>query len=208
MENTPNKGFKYWFTNVFWYHYGKIAIFIAAALAVAIWMTVDALKKVDYDLNVAIVMEEGIARSDTDQLAAMFAEAAGDVNGDGKSLVNIVTVNLGDTENPEGTQTQMLLYMALPEYTIFIMNDHYSKLYAEKDETFQILANYGIETDDETGRRLWVGDKEILQSFGKYDYYACLSDWTVDGKGSEEMTAAAVRALKALADSPSVESDD
>lgn len=208
QETGAKQGFQHWFINVFWYHYGKLAIAAVIVLGVVIWLTLDVLQKVEYDLNVAIVLESGLARADTDKLGALLGEAAGDVNGDGKVNVNIVTVNLSDPENLEGSQYQMLLYMALPEYTIFILNDYYSSLYGEKDETFQELAPYGIETDDESGRRLWVGDKAILRELGEYEYYACLSDWTVDGKGSAEMTAAAVRALKALAASPDAESAD
>ena len=49
-----------------------------------------------------------------------------------------------------------------------------------------------------------MGDKEVVQYLGDHEFYACLADWTVDGKGSPEMTAAAVRALKALLASPDV----
>lgn len=202
MDNTPKKGFKYWFKNVFWFHYGKLAIIGVLALAAVIWLTVDALRKEDYDLNVAIITEDGLAQSDTKRLADLLGEAAGDVNGDGKTMVNIVTVNLGDRENLETSQYQMLLYMTLPEYTIFMMNEHYSAIYGQKDGTFQPLADYGIETDDQIPTRLDLSNKAILQEMGEREYYVSLSDWTVDGKGSREMTDAAVRALKALAASP------
>ena len=205
MENTPKKGFVYWFTNVFWYHYGKISLLVLFLLAAAIWMTVDMLKKEEYDLNVAVVADGAIARSDAKALADLFAAAAGDVNGDGKALVNIVTVTLEDEEQPEAGRYQALLYLSLPEYTLFLMNEAESARYVKEDETFQILADYGIETEDSSGRRVWVGDKEVMRSLGDHEFYASLSDWTVDGKGSPEMTAAAVRALKALLASPDAE---
>ena len=204
MDETPKKGFLYWFVNVFWYHYGKLSILGLFLLIAAVWMTVDMFKKVEYDLNVAIVTDGAISRSDTAALSELLAAAAGDVNGDGKSLVNVVTVNLADEENREAAQYQMMLYLSLPEYSIFLMGDRESAMYAKKDETFQPLADYGIETDDESGRRVWVGDKAILRALGDFDYYACLADWTVDGKGSAARTEASVRALKALLASPDV----
>ena len=202
MEKTPKTDFKYWFKNVFWFHYGKFAIIGVIALVVVIWLTVDALKKEEYDLNVAIITEDGLAQSDTKKLGELLGDAAGDVNGDGKTLVNIMTVNLGDTQNLETSQYQMLLYMTLPEYTIFMMNDHYSAIYGQKDGTFQPLADYGIETDDEIPTRIDLSNKAILKQMGAREYYVSLADWTVDGKGSKEMTDAAVRAIKALAASP------
>ena len=205
MEETPKKGFVYWFTNVFWYHYGKLSILILFLGAAAIWMTVDMFKKEEYDLNVAVVSDGAIARSDASALAELFAAAAGDVNGDGKALVNIVTVDLADEERRESAQYQMMLYLSLPEYTVFLMNERESARYVKQEDTFQPLADYGIETADESGRRVWVGDKAAIQYLGDHEFYACLADWTVDGKGSREMTEAAVRALKALLASPEAE---
>ena len=207
MEETPKKGFVYWFINVFWYHYGKLSILVVFLAAAAIWMTVGALKKEKYDLNVAVVSDVAIARSDASALSALFAEAAGDVNGDGKALVNIVTVTMKDEESPETGRYQALLYLSLPEYTIFLMNEEESARYVKEDETFQLLADYGIATEDESGRRIWVGDKAVIRDLGDHQFYACLADWTVDGKGSPEMTAAAVRALKALLASPEAEKE-
>ena len=204
MEEKPKKDFVYWFTNVFWYHYGKLSILVLFLLVAAIWMTVEMFKKEEYDLNVAVVSDVAIARTDAAALAELFAAAAGDVNGDGKALVNVVTVTMEDEERLEAGRYQALLYLSLPEYTIFLMNEEESARYVKEDETFQPLADYGIETEDESGRRVWVGDKDVIQYLGDHEFYACLADWTVDGKGSPEMTAAAVRALKALLASPDV----
>lgn len=205
MENTSKKDFKYRFKNVFWYHYGKLSIALLIALGVAVWLTIDAFRKEEPDLNVAIIMEDGIAQSDTKRLAELLGDAAGDVNGDGKTIVNIMTVNLGDEKNLEQSQYQMLLYMSLPEYTLFIMNERYSRIYGEKDGTFQPLADYGIETTDEVPTRIDLSSRAILKALGEREYFVSLSDWTVDGKSTREMTEAAVRALKALVDSPDAE---
>ena len=88
MEQEQKKGFVYWFKNVFWYHYGKLSILVLFLLVTAVWFTIDALKKVEYDLNVAVVADSGAARSDLEKLADLMAEAAGDLNHDGKALVN------------------------------------------------------------------------------------------------------------------------
>ena len=96
----------------------------------------------------------------------------------------------------------MLLYPSLPEYTLFFMNEGESRLSAGQEDTFQDLKDYGIETSDETGKRIEVGKKEVLAPLGGGEIYLCLADWTVSGKGDARMTAAAVRAIKALLESP------
>jgi len=201
-EREEKKGFAYWFKNVFWYHYGKLSIVVLFLLITAVWFTVDALKKEKYDLNVAIITDRAVARSDAQALGELLASAAGDVDGNGKKLTNVVTVNLGAEDNREETRYQQLLYLSLPEYTIFLMNDAESARYAGKEDTFQPLADYGIDTPDETGRRIFVGDLAIIRDLCGEDCYACLADWTVDGKGSAKLTEASVRALKALLASP------
>ncbi len=202
MESSEKKGFRYWFTNVFWYHYGKLSLVALFLLVTAVWFTVEALQKDEYDLNVAVVLNHAVARDDLAALGDFLGEAAGDVDGDGKTLVNIVPVDLSDQQNPVGTRNQMLLYLSLPEYTLFLMEDDESLLYAGQEDTFQELKDYGITASDGTGRRVEVGKKAVLAPLGEGEVYACLSDWTVVGKGDPEMTAAAVRALKALLSSP------
>ncbi len=202
MESSEKKGFRYWFTNVFWYHYGKISLVALFLLVTAVWFTIDALKKETYDLNVAVILNRPVARDDLGALYTLLGDAAGDVNGDGKTRVNIVTVNLADEENREGSRYQMMLYLSLPEYTIFLMDERESGLYAHQDdETFQVLGDYGIATEDETGRRVALGRRAVLAPLGE-EVYACLADWTVSDKGDPAMTAAAVRALQALLASP------
>ncbi len=198
MERKPDKGFKYWFTNVFWFHYGKLGIIIVLALVVVVFLTVQAFKKERYDLNVVLALKGPVSYEATGELNGLIAEAAGDVDGNGEVNINIQTVDLSDEAHFEDNHYRLLLYLSLPEYTVFIMDGQYSQTYCSKEGYFNELADYGIETDDPTGKRIYAGGRRILREMGDYDYYVCLSDWTTDGKGDAEWTAAAVRAIKAI----------
>jgi hypothetical protein len=198
MEEKPNKGFLYWFTNVFWYHYGKIALIVVVLVIIAVWLTVDALHKETYDLNIVVAANGPVADTDAEALHTALMKKIEDVNGDGKVLINIQTIDLSDPENLDGNQQRLLLYLALPEYTLFLLDEDRSTLYCGKEDTFQPLANYGITTDDPNGLRIYVGDKPLMKDLGDYAYYASLSDWTVSGKGSKAMTQAAVNALQVI----------
>ncbi len=198
MEQKQDRGFKYWFINVFWFHYGKLSILIALALVLVTVLTVQVFKKEKYDLNVAIALKGNIAYEDTAELKKLIAEAAGDVDGNGKVNINIQTIDLSDEAYFEDNHYRILLYMSLPEYTLFIMDGQYSETYSEKEDYFNELSAYGIETTDPTGKRVYAGDRKILKAMGNYDYYILLSDWTTDGKGDKAWTEAAVRAVKAI----------
>ena len=198
MEEEPKKGFRYWFTNIFWYHYGKIALLALVLLITVVWLTVDALHKEKYDLNMCIAANGPVTEAGAEELRAALEKVVGDVNRDGKVILNIQTIDLADAENLEGNHNRLLLYLALPEFTLFILDEDRSTLYCGKEDTFQTLANYGIATEDPTGLRIYVGDKPLLKNLGGFRYYASLSDWTVSGKGDKAMTDAAVRALECL----------
>ncbi len=198
MEEKPEKGFLYWFTNVFWYHYGKIAIVVLAVVIIAVWLTVDALHKEEYDLNMVVAANGPVSDAGAEELRSALSKVIGDVNGDGKSLINIQTIDLSDPENLEGNQYRLLLYLSLPEFTLFVLDEDRSTLFCSKEETFQPLENYGVETEDPTGLRVYVGDKPLLKNLGGFSYYASLADWTVSGKGDPAMTRAAVKALNAI----------
>ena len=202
MEEKEQKGFRYKFVNVFWYHYGKLAIAAVIAIAVVIWLSIDAFNKEEYDLNAVVAVDRRPSEEDIAALTRLLEDAVGDVSGDGQCIINLQRVDLSDGSEQE----RLLLYQTLPEYTLFILNDRASLLYGSKEDTFQPLADYGIEASAEAEYRAFIGDRAPLQSIGT-DSYLCLSDWTVDGKGSREMTEAAVRAIKAILESPIVQKD-
>ncbi len=202
MENKRKKGFSYWLVNVFWYHYGKLSLLIAVLIILAAVLTVQALQKEKYDLNAVVAVPGPVSEESAEELKELIAGAAGDVDGNGRVNINLQLVDLSDEEHFEDNHYRLLLYLSLPEYTLFFMDGQYSETYSRKEGYFNELAGYGIETSDPTGKRIYVGDKKIMKAMGGYGFYACLSDWTTDGKGDRTWTEAAVRALKALLSSP------
>ena len=139
-----------------------------------------------------------LLRPSAEELRQALMLTTEDVNRDGKVLINIQTIDLADAENLEGNHNRLMLSLALPEYTLFILDEDRSTLYCGKEDTFQPLAHYGIVTEDPNGLRVYVGDKPLLKDLGDFRYYASISDWTVSGKGSKAMTAAAVKALETI----------
>lgn len=201
-EVIKNHGLKYWFREVFWPHYGKLSIALLVALAVAIFLTVEAVNKPKYDFHMVVALDAPIAYADTDELRNVIAPAVGDVNGDGQILMDVQVIDLGDQENLETNQQRLQLAFAQSEYTLYIMDDMYSATYCHR-EYFDPIADYGFTPDPDEERRMNVSDVPVLWRMGQnipeeQQFYACICDWTVDGKGDKELTAAAVRALNAI----------
>lgn len=201
-EVIKNHGLKYWFKEVFWPHYGKLSIALLVALIVVIILTVEAINKPRYDFHMVIAMDAPVVYADTEELRSVIEPAVGDVNGDGKILMDLQIIDLGDQENLETNQQRLQLVFAQSEYTLYIMDDMYSATYCHR-EYFDPIADYGFTPDPDEPRRMNVSEVPVLWRMGQnipeeQHFYACICDWTVDGKGDEELTAAAVRALNAI----------
>ncbi len=188
----------HWLKNVFVYHYGRIVLLAAAAAALVIWLTVGALRRERYDLNAVIASQGPVSAAETAALERLIAEAAGDLNDDGTIKVNIRLVDLSDAEGAETEYTRMLLFQSLPEYTLFFIEGEQAEKYCQEEESFRDLTEFGIAADEKYPNRVYVGDSPAMFFSRKREYYALLSDWTDEGKGSAEATAAIVRAIKAL----------
>lgn len=201
-EVIKTHGFKYWLKEVFWPHYGKLSIALVVALVIAVVLTVEAVNKPRYDFHMVIAMDTPIVYGDTEELRSVVANAVGDINGDGQILLDVQVIDLGDQENQETNLQRLQLAFAQYEYTLYIMDDMYSATYCHR-EYFDPLANYGFEADATEPRRMNISGLPLVQRMeqkvlGEQEYYACICDWTVDGKGDEALTAAAVRALEAI----------
>jgi len=195
-------GFKYWFREVFWPHYGKLSIALLVALVVAIILTVEAANKPRYDFHMVIAMEDMVTYDDTEELRNVVQLAVGDVNGDGEILLDMQIINLADPENLEINQQRLQLAFAQPEYTLYIMDEQYSATYCHR-EYFDPIGDYGFTPDPDEPRRMNVSDVPVLWRMGQnvpreQHFYACICDWTVDGKGNQKLTDAAVRTLNAI----------
>ncbi|MDD6188058.1 MAG: hypothetical protein PUB32_00565 [Clostridiales bacterium] len=195
-------GLKYWFKEVFWPHYGKLSIALLAALIVVVLLTVEAVNKPRYDFHMVIAMDSAVTYSVTEELRDVITPAVGDVNGDGKIMIDMQIIDLGDQENLEANHQRLQLVFAQSEYTLYIMDDMYSATYCNR-EYFDPIANYGFTPDEDEDRRMNVSDVPVLWRMGQHipgeqEFYACICDWTVDGKGDKKLTDAAVRALNAI----------
>lgn len=195
MDGKPNKGFLYWFENVFKYHYGKIAIVVVIIAVVIIFNTVDMFRtKTEYDFSMVIAVAGKVAPSSTNELREIAARAAGDINGDGEINIDIqiIDMSVAGEESPY----HLMLLLSQPEYVVYIMDDRTSKAHARD---FNMLGDYGIEADEKYGQRVYIGNSPVMDRINPdIEFYACLADWTTDGKGKPEWTKAGVSVIKEL----------
>ena len=203
-EVIREKGFGFWFREVFWYHYGKLSIVLLLALVVVILVLVESLQKERYDFSMVMAADARMTYAFSEEMEATVQKAVGDLNGDGKVQINLQIIDLGDPEHLEANQNILQVAFAQAENALWIMDDRYSAIYCQR-EYFDPAADYGFTPDESYDRRISLEDAPLIQRLESYipgdvTFYACICDWTVDGKGKKEWTDAAVRALRAIMD--------
>lgn len=192
------RSFKVWFDEVFWYHYKWPFLLAVFFIAVVIFIAVESAGEPEYDMTVVFIQEGYIAASTLDEFAESFAGIVGDINGDGKANVLVLSIDMSDEEGAEYNQQRALLYFMEEEYVLYILDEYYSALYSSLGY-FDTMDAYGIEADETFNTRVLVSEADLFEKrFGSTPFYACINDWTTWNKGKPENTDAAVSLIKAL----------
>lgn len=199
MESNEKKSFKVWFEEVFWYHYKWPFLLGVFFVALIIFIAIESSGEPEYDITVVFVQDGSIATSVTDEMADFFAEAVGDLNGDGTARAAVYSIDLSNEENGELNQQWAYLYLMDEDVVLFILDDYSSSVYCSAGY-FDPLAVYGVEPDETFSTRVQVNDTALFEQVGldHVEFYACINDWTTVNKGKQENTDAAITAIKAI----------
>ncbi|MDR2360829.1 MAG: hypothetical protein LBD85_06080 [Oscillospiraceae bacterium] len=210
MENGgEKKGFQWWWHNVFAYHYLKIVLVSLAAAAVVVFLTIDALNTVRFDLGVAIVTGFDIPDESLRSIRSLAAETIGDLNGDGEVNIDIRTINLNGNELGSGEVNYQHFELAISKAEnltlVFLLDDKQSRIHGERGD-FDSAERLGLNADsDETWYRVYVGDSPAIKALpdapsGQSDWgrteYLCLETWKA---ANAESADAAIRLARVLA---------
>jgi hypothetical protein len=189
MDQKPNQGFRYWFENVFKFHYGKLSLVLLILAAVFVFTIIETAKnKITYDFHLAVIVSGSLSRESLSELEQLTIDTVGDLNGDGEVNVDLQILNM--LVDP---LDRLVLLMAQPEFVVFIMDEQLSSVYKND---FNDLKDYGITYDQSMSTRVFIGDSPLMKRITQnIRFYACLADWTTDGKGKDAWTEAGVRLI-------------
>lgn len=137
--------FKYWFVNVYWYHYRIHALVLLAAGGLLALFISDMITRVDPDFAFIVASERFISDEKGDYLAAVFAEGSTDCDGDGKILLQPIVMTLDDTEAGMAMMQKLAASYARLECSLYIVGTSLFA-YVEEPSAFIDLAALGIRT--------------------------------------------------------------
>jgi hypothetical protein len=127
--------FKYWFTNVLWYHY-RLHIIIGAAAAVILAVTIrSSLTNTEPDFIIFIVSEQPVFGEQGAALSAFFTERVEDADN-----IAYQASYLGDE-----TQWQFLTISLIDDrYTLFIAGESMAGWFEQSDGIFYTAEELGV----------------------------------------------------------------
>lgn len=151
---------KYWFTNVFWYHYRIHTIVVLAVTALVTMFVYDILTVVTPDFTYVFASVNLARDQDLDKISDTFAKRIGDVNNDKKEYVNGMSIYLGDPTDATGIQ-RLGVYMADEDISVFIV-DPAMRNYWEDTRILLDVSQYGIKTAEDNKYLADVSDSPMF----------------------------------------------
>lgn len=89
---------KYWFTNVFWFHYRFHTIAVLGGLVILAAVIQSCVTNRDPDFTVAVVTYMPLTYNETEKLREELAGHIGDINGDGIETAEFLHLNFGASD--------------------------------------------------------------------------------------------------------------
>ncbi len=159
MESaTFGEKFRYWFKNVYWYHF-KIATFIAIVLIVLVCMLISDIffrehNDLDYILAGAVFAESEAMQALSDKMLPFIDAGEDETPAIGRQMLCTQSImGTGDQalvmdEFTRASIDKIAISMADDEILLFFLDEKYIKWYAEQG-AFEPLSNLGIKSDNE-----------------------------------------------------------
>jgi|GEM_PF-5937607 len=170
--------FKYWFENVFWYHYrlhflgGLFALFVVVSMVV---MFANVPKR-DYEM--AIVAPFPITEEEMTPLLQLLAIEVGDTDGNGKLyyLINPILVrNEMEEAMGEADTMRLINLFATPENKLFFMDSETADFYLQQTD-FIKGSDIGLPFDTAKIPLGNLAAKGFLPPYLKREFFALIQD--------------------------------
>jgi hypothetical protein len=211
MKTIKEHGFMYWWHNVFMYHYARYALIVLTAIALIVFLTIDALThRAKLDLGIVIATGyTGFGEAQLQPLKELAEQVVGDIDGDGIVNIDLYVIDLADADGiNQYNRLELVLSKSEDEYLLILLDDLRSRTHGERGD-FDGLVKFGFDPPEDEWYRIYIGDSPVVQTFPRasstynsYRFtnieYASLQTWKANGSLGEKRADAAVRLLNAI----------
>ena len=179
FDNKIDK-FKYWFTNIFWFHYRlhTIAVIIGAAAVISVIASFASNREPDF--IVAAVTYAPLSYEETDFVRDGLAGHIGDLNGDGAQTAEFLQIFLG-AEDPQMEIVMRTMLVTQPQRGIILLYIFDEAAFEEMREhmPFMDISGYFSNTAY-SGQAVDISGSATMQRlsvYGDVRFYAAILDW-------------------------------
>lgn len=195
-DNEPRKikdlGFKTWFTDVLWYHYKWVILGLLASLVAGTVIIGQLFFKTKDDVEIILGVSKIIKAEKVNDLKLAIGDILGDVNGDGKIIININQLLLNpetDDYDPSSSAdaTTMLSTFLRKDIVLYLFDKINLGIYAGPgNERFnaKLAATYGSSYG-----AVPLGEVELFKKLGltgEDELFACFKVKTFNVKTSDQ----------------------
>jgi len=185
--------FKYWFVNVFLYHYKWTPWIILFILFMVFVLTSDLFKGMDADYEIVLTSQYYITDEQLTEISDTLSEEVGDLNGDGYEYSPVVVMNLTD-QLEENTRMKLVAYFSTGDAVLFIMDELTADDYMNQD-VFEPLESFGLTPTEDNPYMIRVDQYPVFDRAGlklladrtDLGYFACFMKITDEFRNDPEM---------------------
>lgn len=195
------EGFKSWFENVYWFHYRWPTLAGVVVIAVALFLVLDSVNKVHYDLSIVVASKDTIADSAFDEINKVVSDAVGDLNGNGKTEIQFVVLSMGDDDIGIANQQRIYLCLSDTQYVIYLLDESNSSLFTAPElEYFDPLSDYEITPDTDNEYRKSLADVPLFKRAGLTGLYLSIMNHSSssDDEDYADQFQASLKAVDAI----------
>ncbi len=197
-------GFRYWFVNVFWFHYKWPVLVGVVVLGIIAFITFDSLRQERYDTTVVIATDYSVQEDDLTALDEVLKPVVPDLDGNGRVNICYAVLYVGNTELGRANQERMYLYMTREDVGLYLMSGDVSDAYTDPQLEYftDHVLQYGLEPDPGNPVRADLNNNRTLEACGMENIYLSIMDYTtVSGSDTAKETLdTAVSMARALVD--------
>lgn len=196
-RNVMKKAFgkvKYWFVNVFWYHYKWVPLVVLVIIGIIFVLTSDLFKGMDPDYEVVLTSCLYVTDEQMLEVTNTMSELVGDRNEDGYEYSPIVVMNMTGGELEQNNTIKLAAYMAAGDVVLYLMDEVTVDNYLAQD-LFEPVSTFGFEADEEDPCLIRIDQYPVFDRAGlatfaeRLDtrYYACFLKITDEMRSDPEI---------------------
>ncbi len=184
---------KYWFVNVFWYHYKWVPVIVLLIAGIIFVLTSSLFKGMTADYEVVLTSRYYITDEQVGEITDAMSALVGDRNEDGYEYTPLVVMNLSSGLE-DNTRMKLTGYLSSGDAVLYLMDEITVDNYLNED-LFEPLSTFGIESSEESPYLLRIDQAPVFDRAGlallaertEMNYYACFLKLTEEAKADPEV---------------------